>query len=411
MSQTNCVVVGASHAGVSLALQLRKEGWSGNIELISAENELPYHRPPLSKEHLLGEKQLNEMRLRPEDTFIQNEIQLSLGSIVTKIDPREKNIIFEDGRSSSYTKLALCTGANVTKLSLESNLNNVFYLRTASDVRNIKLSLPGKRHAVIIGAGYIGLESAAIFRKLGLEVTVIEMAERILKRVTSEKLSSHIQLMHEEEGVEFRFSTSVQSIQGDGQIDCIICENGEEIKTDIVLIGVGVTPNINLAKNADLSVNQGIIVDQNCRTSDPAIYAAGDCTEYMSSIYNRSIRLESVQNANDQARCAAANIAGKEISYGAVPWFWSDQYDTKIQMAGLSYGSTEIITRGEAGQNIDQGFALFYLQDSKIIAADCVNRPKEFLVSKQLIKDKSIIPPSVLADESVQPINFKEYIV
>jgi 3-phenylpropionate/trans-cinnamate dioxygenase ferredoxin reductase subunit len=410
VSKQNCIVIGASHAGVSLALQLRKEGWSGNIELIGAENELPYHRPPLSKEHLLGVKQLSEIRLRPESTFIENEIKLSLGSTVTNIDPREKKILVGDGESLSYGKLALCTGAVVTKLPLGQELGNVFYLRSASDVNNIKSSLPGKRHVVIIGAGYIGLESAAIFRKLGLNVTIIEIAERILKRVSSEPLSNHIQYMHEKEGVEFRLATSVQSIEGDGQVNCVICDNGEEINTDLVLVGVGISSNVTLARDAGLSMNQGIIVDQNCQTSDSEIYAAGDCTEYMSSIYNRFIRLESVQNANDQARCAAANIAGKDINYEAVPWFWSDQYDTKIQIAGLSYGATEVVSRGKVNQDSGKGFALFYLQDSRIIAADCVNRPKEFLVSKQLVKDKSIIPPSVLADESIEPINFKEYL-
>ena len=410
MSNDKCIVIGASHSGVSLAMQLRREGWHGDIEIIGAENELPYHRPPLSKEYLSGEKRLEDIRLRPEKMFGKNDIKLSLGVSVMSIDRKAKQISTSDGQALSYEKLALCTGATANRLSLGNDLSNVFYLRTALDVHNISSALPGKQHVVIIGAGYIGLESAAVFRKMGLQVTIIEAAERILERVTSEPMSAYVQNMHEKEGVEFRLRCSIKKIEGDGKVDSVITDSGEKIGADIVLVGVGVTPDTRLAEDAGLKVDQGILVNQYCETSDPEIYAAGDCTQFMSNLYNRSVRVESVQNANDQAKCAAENISGNQKSYEAVPWFWSDQYNTKIQIVGLSLRETEIVVRGNSSENSQEGFVLFYLQDSKILAADCVNRPKEFQISKNLVKNKSRVPAAILSDDSIDPMEFKNHV-
>ena len=402
MSEKNCVVIGASHAGVSLAMQLRKEGWEGGIVLIGAEAELPYHRPPLSKEHLAGEKPLDAMRLRPKKMFVDNGIDLKLGVTVLKIDTEKKRVVLSDGAEISYEKLALCTGSKVNTIPLGASLENIFYVRTAADVAVLSSQLKQARNAVIIGAGYIGLESAAVLRGLGMAVTVIEMADRILQRVTGEIMSTYVTALHEKEGVRILTATAVASIEGNGQVEKVVCQDGTTLPADFVIVGVGVSPNVSLAETAGLEIDRGIVVNQYTQTSNEHIYAAGDCTVHPSLIYQRNIGLESVQNANDQARCAAANICGKQVVYDAVPWFWSDQYKIKLQMTGLSNGADEIVRRGEASLENDSGFAVFYLKDGVIIAADCVGRAKEFMLSKQMVKDKVRLPASVLEDESIE---------
>jgi 3-phenylpropionate/trans-cinnamate dioxygenase ferredoxin reductase component len=402
MSEKSCVVIGASHAGVSLAMQLRKEGWEGGIVVIGAESELPYHRPPLSKEHLAGEKALDEMRLRPEKMFVDNKIELKLGLTVLQIDAEKKRVVLSDGQEVSYEKLALCTGSKVKTIPMGASLENIFYIRTAADVSVLSSQLKQASNAVIIGAGYIGLESAAVIRGLGLTVTVIELAERILQRVTGEIMSTYVSALHEKEGVSILTSTAVESIEGNGRVEKVVCQDGTTLPADIVIVGVGVSSNVNLAEAAGLEINHGIVVNQYTQTSNADIYAAGDCTVHPSQIYQRSIGLESVQNANDQARCAAANICGKQVIYDAVPWFWSDQFKTKLQMTGLSNDADEIVLRGDSALENESGFAVFYLKEGVVIAADCVGRAKEFMLSKRLVKDKIRIPASVLADESVE---------
>lgn len=402
MSKKDCVIIGASHAGVTLAMQLRKEGWKDGIILIGEESELPYHRPPLSKEHLAGEKAIDAIRLRPEKMFIDNNIELKLGLTVLQLYPGKKKIMLNNGQEINYEKLALCTGSRVNKISIGGSLDNIFYVRTAADVALLSQKLSNSKKAVIIGAGYIGLESAAVLSKLGLSVTVIELADRILERVTGEIMSSYVSALHKKEGVNILTSTAVESIEGDGRVEKVICQDGRELLADTVIIGVGVSPNISLAEAAGLEVDRGIVVNKFTQTSDTDIFSAGDCTIHPSQIYKRDIRLESVQNANDQARCAAANICDKQEVYNAVPWFWSDQFGTKLQMTGLSEGADETVLRGNPSPENESGFVVFYLKEGVIIAADCVGRPKEFMLSKQLIKGGVRIPASVLADESVE---------
>lgn len=406
MSNDRCIVVGASHAGVSLAMQLRKEGWEGDISLIGAESELPYHRPPLSKEHLAGDKLLDAMRLRPEQMFDKNSIDMQLGVTALHLDTQDRKLGLSNGHELQYEKLALCTGAKVNTIPIGSNLDNIFYVRTAADVSMLSSELNSAKHAVIIGAGYIGLETAAVLRKLGLTVTVIELADRILQRVTSETMSAYIHALHEKEGVNILTATAVKSIEGEKKVEKVICEDGSVIAADLVVIGVGVSPNTDLAELAGLQVDGGIVVNEFAQTSDSNVYAAGDCTNHPSLIYGRNIRLESVQNANDQSRCAAANICGKQQVYDTVPWFWSDQYDTKLQMTGLSDGANELVVRGEASITNELGFALFYLKDEVLIAADCVARPKEFMMSKKLIQGRAKVSAATLADESIDPMEF-----
>ena len=285
----------------------------------------------------------------------------------------------------------------------------MFYLRNAADAMRIQSSFSGKKRAVIIGAGYIGLEVSAVLREKGIKVTVIDIAERILERVTSPYLSQYMRTIHEEHGVRFMLQTGVSHFDGGKRAEFVVCDNGERLACDIVIIGIGITPNISVAKESGLNVETGIIVNERCQASEEDIYAAGDCTEHYNCFYDRVITLESVQNANDQARCAACNIAGKEQSYESIPWFWSDQYDMKIQMVGLQNSEDDVVVRGNLTSPNKNGLSLFYMKESRIVAADCVNRPKEFASAKQLIQSRMKIDASKIRDESIDPFEFKDH--
>ncbi len=402
----NCIIVGASHAGVSLALQLRKEGWTGAIQLLSEEAELPYHRPPLSKGYLSGQQELDAIRLRPLKTYTDNNIELLLSTAVTHIDKKSKTISLAAGEQLRYHKLALCTGASARKLKLADSLQKVFYIRTAADIAMLSAQFGQDKRALIIGGGYIGLETAAVLSQKGVKVTVLEMAGRILQRVTSKTLSVFMQQLHESHNVEICTGVEVTELQGSDHGEKIICADGREYVADFLIVGIGIVANTALAETARLVVGTGIHVNEFGQTSDPDIFAAGDCTVHPSAVYQREIQLESVQNANDQARAVAANICGRSQVYDSVPWFWSDQYDIKLQMAGLSDGYDQLVCRGRAEIGPESSFALFYLKQGVLIAADCVARPKEFMISRQLIKNRVKIEAAILQDETIEPVNF-----
>ena len=400
------VIVGASHAGVSLALQLRREGWEGPIQLVGAEKELPYHRPPLSKELLSGQKELDAIRLRPEKIYADNDIELLLGTTALKIDKEQRSLHLHDGRVLQYENLALCTGAKVRQLPLALDSERVLYLRTAADVAQLQaLAQPGK-HAVIIGGGYIGLEAAAVLRKMELEVTVLEMAPRVLARVTSEVLSDYLTSLHMMHGVSIKTSTQINGIQDhEGKLQ-VVCNDNTEYLADFVLVGIGVGPNTTLAETAGVSLDDGIVVDEKGCTSVPHIFAAGDCTRHPNRFAGGNVRLESVQNANDQARVVAANMVGKASIYDAAPWFWSDQYDIKLQMAGLNSNYDSTVTRGDPTNAENEGFCVFYLRAGELVAVDSVARPKEFMAGKQLIA-RGITPDKAnIADEQIEPASW-----
>ncbi|HCA35764.1 MAG TPA: pyridine nucleotide-disulfide oxidoreductase [Gammaproteobacteria bacterium] len=400
------VIVGASHAGVSLALQLRREGWEGPIQLVGAEKELPYHRPPLSKELLSGQKELDAIRLRPEKIYADNDIELLLGTTALKIDKEQRSLHLHDGRVLQYENLALCTGAKVRQLPLALDSERVLYLRTAADVAQLQaLAQPGK-HAVIIGGGYIGLEAAAVLRKMELEVTVLEMAPRVLARVTSEVLSDYLTSLHMMHGVSIKTSTQINGIQDhEGKLQ-VVCNDNTEYLADFVLVGIGVSPNTTLAETAGVSLDDGIVVDEKGCTSVPHIFAAGDCTRHPNRFAGGNVRLESVQNANDQARVVAANMVGKASIYDAAPWFWSDQYDIKLQMAGLNSNYDSTVTRGDPTNAENEGFCVFYLRAGELVAVDSVARPKEFMAGKQLIA-RGITPDKAnIADEQIEPASW-----
>jgi 3-phenylpropionate/trans-cinnamate dioxygenase ferredoxin reductase component len=394
-----CVIVGASHAAAQLAASLRQEGWEGEVQIIGDEPYLPYHRPPLSKAFLANEKTLEELAIRPSAFYEKNDIQLRQG-YVTAIDRDSKILTLSDGQTQAYDKLALCTGSRVRKISLPgSELAGVHYLRNIADVEGIKSSLAHRSHAVIIGGGYIGLETASALRKLGVTVTVLEMADRILQRVTAPELSEFYMRVHQEQGVVIHTNTSVARIAGKTQVEKVVCADGSEYLADAVIVGIGILPNVELAEESGIQVDNGILVDEFCRTNDPDIVAAGDCTNHFNERYQRRMRLESVPNANDQAKVAAATIVGVKKQYHSLPWFWSDQYDLKLQIAGLSEGYDQVLIRGDKINS--RSFAAFYFKDGALISADCVNRPQEFMLSKKLLNEQVSIDQEQLVDERV----------
>ena len=403
-----CVIIGASHAGSLLAIQLRKEGWLGQIVLIGAEPQLPYHRPPLSKAVLAGEKEVDKVLLRPALMYENNNVQLRLGEQVTEIDCKNKVVSLQNGESISYDKLALCTGAVPKHLPIGEDLAGVHYLRNAEDVSHIRDDMKEGKHAIVIGGGYIGLETAAVMVKKGLTVTVVEMSSRLLQRVASPVISDYFRLLHESNGVEIATETQVESIVANDTGLSVQFVGGESRQADLVVIGVGVVPETALAQNAGLEVADGIVVDSYMRTSEPDVYAAGDCTVFPSPRYGRLLRLESVQNALDQARIAATSICDAQAVYDALPWFWSDQYEVKLQSAGLRLDHESEIVRGDPLSTDPKGFSVFYMRGDRMISADCVNRAKEFMVCKRLIAERLPVNLEALVDETVGPDQFEK---
>ena len=401
-----CVVIGASHAGSLLAVQVRKEGWQGRIVLISAEKHMPYHRPPLSKAVLSGEKEVDAVLLRPALMYSNNDIELRLGEQVTQISRAEKSVHLASGEILAYDKLALCTGASPRHIPMGEGLAGVHYLRNADDVVGIQSQMEAGKRAVIVGGGYIGLEVAAVMSKMGLLVSVVEMADRLLQRVASPVISDYFRLLHEHHGVSVLTNASVEGILEEGAELSVLFGDASQIAADIVVIGVGVLPETGLAKAAGLEVADGIVVDVYMGTSDPDIVAAGDCTVFPSARYGRSLRLESVQNALDQARVAAANVCGKPQIYDSLPWFWSDQYDVKLQSAGLRLDHEHEILRGDPNVIDEKGISVFYLRGEYMIAADCVNNAKEFMACKKLIAERLPVNLEALADLSKGPADF-----
>lgn len=396
----HCIIIGASHAAAQLISSLRQEGWEGKISLIGDEPYLPYHRPPLSKAFFVGETTEDELLIRAAGFYDKYKVDLLLGSRVTKIDRDAKKITLENGAEISYTKLALTTGARVRKIPFTGcELPGVFYMRDLNDVKQTHEFTGRGKSAVIIGGGYIGLETAASLRKIGMSVTVIEAMSRVLQRVTAPEVSAFYTRIHTEEGVDIRTEAGVDAIVGDKHVEGVRLADGNTVHADLVIIGVGVIPNIELAEAAGLTIDNGIAVDEFATTNDADIVAAGDCTNHYNPIYQRKLRLESVQNATDQAKIAAKSICGKPEAYSALPWFWSDQYDLKLQIAGLSQGFDKVIIRGDSEQS--RSFAAFYFCEGRFIAVDAINRPKEFMMSKRALTAGQNVDPLKLPDDSI----------
>ena len=393
------VIVGASHAAAETIASLRKFGWDGKIVLIGDEPMLPYQRPPLSKAYYQGDIEAEKLLIRPESFYEKNEVVVKLGVRVDSINREAHSVTLNNGETVDYTHLILATGTRARKLPIPgADLDKINYLRTKQDVDLIKSQLQSGSTLVIVGAGYIGLEVAASAVKRGVKVVVFEAMDRVLARVTSPQVSEFYQTVHQQEGVEIRLNSGLTKFEKDGSGLIAYTADGEQIKCDSVIVGIGVIPNIELAEDAGLDCDNGIIVDQFTQTNDPAIFAIGDCSNHHSIIYDRRIRLESVPNAMEQAKVAAATICGRGQAYNQLPWFWSDQYDVKLQTAGLLQDYDQVVTRGDQE---NRKFAVFYLKKGQLIAVDALNSPAEFMLSKKLIINK--VSPNIdqLADPDV----------
>jgi len=390
------VIAGAGHAAGQVITSLRQKKFGGQVTLIGEEPYLPYQRPPLSKKFLAGDMAPERLFVKPPSFYEDPSIDVMLGRAVTGIDRQQKEVSTDQGETISYDTLILALGSRVRRLPVAgADLPGVHYLRGIADVEAIRESLKADTSLVVVGAGYIGLEVAAVARTLGANVTVVEMADRVMSRVVSPEISDFYQIEHTNHGVKLKLSTTVTAILGKKRVKAVETGNGDSIPADLVIIGVGIVPNTELASDAGLPVDDGIVVDDHCRTSDPDIYAVGDCTRHPNDIYGRQLRLESVQNALEQAKVAADNICGKDTSYCEVPWFWSDQYDLKLQIAGLSTDYDDVVIRGNpAGRS----FSCLYLGNGRLIAVDAVNSPRDFLQSKALIGSRAIVPIEKLAD-------------
>jgi len=396
----NCVVIGASHAGSQFAFSLRQGGWKSDITIIGEEFDYPYHRPPLSKAFLSGEKKIQDILLRPAELYEKSGINIRLGERVKSIDRSNKSITTEDNNVIYYHKLVIATGARVREIPIPgSEIEGVCYLRNARDVNNIKSQvIPGK-HAVIIGGGYIGLETAASLRKQGMEVTVIEAMSRILQRVTAPELSNFYKRIHLEEGVKIFEETVATEFKSIDEKINVLTSCGKSFLGDMVIVGIGVIPNVELANSAGLKVENGVEVNEFCQTSDSEIYAIGDVSWHYNKIYDRSLRLESVPNATEQAKIAALHINKKPKAYNSLPWFWSDQYNLKLQIAGLSNGYNDIVIRGDI--NKSRSFSAFYFKDNKLLAVDAVNSPREFMFTKMVLTKEQKLNKEILSDISL----------
>lgn len=398
------IIVGAGHAAGQAATSLRQKKYTGEIVMIGDEPYIPYQRPPLSKAYLAGDLELDKLYFKPEGFYAKNNVEMRLSTRVASIDRAAKTVTTTSGDTLEYSKLILATGSRVRELPIPGNdLDGVHYLRSIADVQAMQDAFSAGTKIVIVGGGYIGLEVAAVAAKRGLDVSVLETESRVMNRVVAREISQFFQNMHTEEGVKLELGRRVQQIDGDnGKVVSVTCADGFKVEADMVVIGIGILPNVELAEAAGLNCSNGIVVDENCQTSDADILAIGDCTRHPNGLLGRHLRLESVHNAIEQGKTAAANIVGEPSPYNQVPWFWSDQYDVKMQIAGMSDVHEQFVLRGDPST---RSFSAFYLQQGKIVAVDAVNSPKEFMIGKKLVAAGAKIPVADLADTSK---DFKE---
>ncbi len=388
------VVIGAGQAGSSLVAKLRSLGFEGDVTLIGEETDPPYQRPPLSKAYLLGEMDRERLYLRPEKFYEEQNIILKLGTPVAGLNTAEKTVS-AGGETISYDQLAFTTGSTPRHLPerIGGTLKGVHVVRTLADVDAMAPACQPGKTALVVGGGYIGLEAAAVLRKLGLAVTLIEMADRILGRVAASETADYFRALHEGHGVDLREGIGLDHLTGGTHVTGAVLTDGSVVPADLVIVGVGIEPNARIAQDAELEVNNGIVVDELGRTSDPSVWAAGDCAIF--PFRGEKTRLESVQNAIDQAEAVAANMLGANKAYDPKPWFWSDQYDVKLQIAGLNTGFDRVVVRdGEASRSH------WYYQGDTLLAVDAMNDPRAYMVGKRLIEAGKSPDPAIVADAS-----------
>jgi len=396
--RSDVVIIGAGHAGGMTAISLRQQKYQGSITLIGEEDFLPYQRPALSKGFLAGEIEEKRLYLKSQDYFDKNNINIIRNCKVVAVDRNNKIVLLENQKQIGYEKLIIATGSIVNKLKTSSRETDLYYLRTIKDSLKIREKLRNKNKITIIGAGYIGLEIASIAIKKNLEVSILELENRVMGRVVSSEVSHFFQKKHQSEGVEFKFNTSISDIEDQGKHKRIICSDGSFFNADVVVIGIGIQPNIELAQSSGLTCDNGILVDDNGQTSDHHIFAVGDCSNHHNNIFNKRLRLESVQNAVEQAKSIAASIAGTHKPYQEVPWFWSDQYNIKLQIAGISRDHDCRVTRGYPEE---EKFTVFYQKEKRLIAVDAINSPKEFMLGKKWIAMQAKIPFELIRNMDV----------
>jgi len=395
---TDTLIIGAGQAAAQTAITLRQNGYEGRITLVGDEAYVPYERPPLSKGFMAGEVELERMIMRPEAFYADKNITLRLKTTVTRIDRATKTATLGSGETLPYGALVLATGGRVRKLAVPgAALPGVHYLRNVADVLAFRDRLaPGVR-LVMVGGGYIGLEAAAVAVKRGCAVTVLEAMPLVLNRVVAPELSAFYADVHRQAGVDLRTGVTAARFEGTDALTHVTCSDGTSVAADLVIIGIGIVPNVELAVDAGLAVDNGIVVDAFTRTADPAIFAVGDCTNHPAPGGVR-LRLESVANALGQGKAAALSIVGKPAPYEEIPWFWSDQYDLKLQMSGLYQPGDQVVIRGTMA---DRRFSACYLREGGFVACHAINLAKDFLQAKKLIAARVKPDPERLADAGV----------
>ncbi|MGR3713859.1 MAG: NAD(P)/FAD-dependent oxidoreductase [Shimia sp.] len=390
---THVVVIGAGQAGSSCVAKLRNAGFDGQVTLIGSEPVPPYQRPPLSKKYLLGEMELERLFLRPESFYTEHDIALRLSTTVTGIDAAARTVAIGD-EVVGYDHLVLATGSEPRRLpvAIGGALDGVFTVRDLADVDAMAPEFAVGRRVLIVGGGYIGLEAAAVAAAKGLNVTLVEMADRILQRVAAPQTSDFFRDLHSRHGVEIVEGVGLDHLTGEGRVSGVVLSDGRNLEVDFVIVGVGIAPAAGLAEMAGVTLDNGIATDAQGRTSDPHIWAAGDCTSFL--FQGNRIRLESVPNAIDQAEVVAENIMGAGKDYVAQPWFWSDQYDVKLQIAGLNTGYDNVVARaGEGG-----AVSFWYYRGADLLAVDAMNAPRDYMVGKRLIEGGKSPDPAAIAD-------------
>lgn len=394
------VIVGAGQGAAQCVEGLRRKGYGGALTVIGDESVLPYQRPPLSKKYLAGELPVERMLLRHAAFYAEQRVEMRTGRRVTHIDRDRRCLHLDDGSLQAYDALVIATGSRPRSLPLTGvDAPGVHVLRTMADADALRIEAAVGKQAVIIGGGYIGLETAATLRQLGMEVTVLEAADRVMNRVVAEPVSAYYQHEHARHGVTIRCGARVNGLRtgADGRIAAVLTDEGE-LATYLLLVGVGVVPNEELAREAGLACDNGILVDEHCRTADPRIYAIGDCSNHPSVHYDRRIRLESVDNAFEQAATVAANLMGVDTVHNRVPWFWSDQYHHKLLIVGLAGGHDRMVLRGDPASH---SFSCCYLREGELIAIDTVNNAKDQMAARKLIAARFRPDPGKLADSSI----------
>ncbi len=401
MEQADVVIVGAGHGGAQCAIALRQGGFTGSIALIGREPEPPYERPPLSKEYFAREKTFDRLYIRPPAFWDEKDIAIHLNTEVLAVDPAKKQLSLSSGATMGYGKLVWATGGDPRRLSCPgSDLAGLHPVRTRADCDQLMGEIDGGvNNIVVIGGGYIGLEAAAVLTKLGCQVTLLEALPRVLARVAGPELSAFYEKEHRDHGVDLRTGVAVEGLEGEGRVTGVKLADGTVIPADAVIVGIGIVPAVGALIAAGASGGNGVDIDEYCRTSLPDVYAIGDCAAFAADYAGGTVmRVESVQNANDQATCVAKQILGDEHPYKAFPWFWSNQYDLRLQTAGLSVGYDQTVLRGNPD---DRSFSVVYLKGGRVIALDCVNMVKDYVQGRKLVEAGASPDLAQLADAGV----------